>query len=127
MELKNKHIAIAYDNKGKVIHVCKCKTVSERELNELLNQEQQQRDSIEKEKYVNNEKLKANANSIDKLFRRDLLIAKALYDKFVDRGLIEDDKEFDQKFYEYIFNGKLVKREDYPEEYKTILKRLGEL
>ena len=53
-----------------------------------------------------------------------LLLAKTIYDNFVDRGLLDDDSEFQKSFYDYIFNGKDLCHE--PKEFLEIVKRIGE-
>lgn len=57
----------------------------------------------------------------------EFVLAKSVYDNFVDRGLIENSDEFQQEWYDFYFKGTELKFDNVPEEYKTILERLGAL
>lgn len=91
---------------------------SDEEYNELKNQEH---------KFKHEKKLKEKAliKRVDKLegkiTKHDLIIAKGIYDNFVDRGLIEDNDEFQTMWYEHIFNGVELDLVLFPSEFQTIL------
>lgn len=50
--------------------------------------------------------------------RFEFILAKSIYDNFVDRGLLEDNVAFQNAWYEYVFNGTEI--EVFPEEYLKI-------
>ena len=60
----------------------------------------------------------------EKLFSHDLFIAKSIYDNYIERGLIDENSEFDQKFYDFVFNGKELLLEDYDPDFKNILDKV---
>ena len=60
-----------------------------------------------------------------KFAQHDYFLAKSIYDNFVDRGLIEDDDQFQKEWFDYIFNGEEIKHE--PQEFKDILGKVVKL
>ena len=127
MDIKQNHVAVAYDNSGNCEFVAKVKVINDKELNRLLN-EQEQRKTRELAK---NEELKAkvisNEENIRKLAKRDFLLAKSIYDNFVDRGLLNDNDKFQQDFYDFIFNDIELVVEDTPNDFQIILRKVGNL
>ena len=125
--MKDKQVAVVYNDDGSCKYVAIVKVVSQPEYNKLLNEKSKlEQDGLKKEQ-SNKKHLEQHDLDIKKLFKRDLIIAKAHYDKFVDRGYIDENKEFDKKFYDFIFENKPLLPTDYPQEFKTILERLGNL
>lgn len=61
---------------------------------------------------------------LDNLDHRDIFIAKSLYDNYVERGIIDENEEFDAKFSEFVFNNSDLRIEDCDEDYKKILNRV---
>lgn len=61
---------------------------------------------------------------INELKARDLFIAKSLYDNYVERGLIDENEEFDEKFYNFIFSEYELKEEDLDDDFKKILEKV---
>ncbi len=66
-------------------------------------------------------------NKIDHFDRVQVLFAKAIYDNFVDRGLIENDDDFQQAYYDFIFSDMELDFEQAPTEFKAILNKVVEL
>ena len=52
------------------------------------------------------------------------VLAKSVYDNFVDRGLIENDDKFQQMWYDFYFNNGPINTENAPKEYKDILAKV---
>lgn len=67
------------------------------------------------------------ANKIDHFDRVQVLFAKSIYDNFVDRGMIENDDDFQQAYYDFIFSDMELDFEQAPAEFKTILNKVVEL
>ena len=61
---------------------------------------------------------------IESLKNRDLFIAKSIYDNYIERGLLDENPEFDQKFYDFIFNNYELKPEDLDNDFKNILEKV---
>ena len=59
----------------------------------------------------------------NKLLNRDFLLAKSIYDNFVDRGLIEDDLDFQKAFYDFIFEDKQIKT--FPIDFQFIFMKVS--
>lgn len=70
--------------------------------------------------------LMEHLKQIELLRQRDLFIAKSIYDNYVERGLIDENDDFDQKFYDFIFNNYELKAEDLDNDFVTILNKLRE-
>lgn len=124
MEIKNKHIAVAYDKDGKCEFLAKVKVINDREFNRLSNEKEQHIAIQEQEKYELKNQVLDNQEKIRKLERRDLLLAKSIYDNFVDRGLIENDDAFQQAWYDYYINDIELNFELYPAEFSKILDKV---
>ncbi len=63
-------------------------------------------------------------STLEPLFHRDLFIAKSIYDNYIERGLLDENPEFDQKFYDFIFNNYELKPEDLDNDFKNILEKV---
>lgn len=61
---------------------------------------------------------------IHKLKDRDLFIAKSLYDNYVERGIIDENEEFDAKFNAFIFENGELHPEDMDADFVKILDKL---
>ena len=118
--MKDKLVGLVIEN-GKCKLLCDVKAIDKQEYNKLLNECEEHKSQLEHEK--ENEKAK-----IDFLMKRvgthELFLAKSIYDNFVDKGLINADPQFDQDFYDFIFNNKEFSFKNSPKEYGDILGKL---
>lgn len=125
MDIKNKHVAVAYDNDGNCEFVAKVKVVNDRELNRLLNEQEQHKQHKLLEKEELKKRIGKNEENIGLLEKVSLCVqAKSVYDNFVDRGLIDNDDDFQQMWYDYYFNEKELDLDNAPQEYLKIFERL---
>ena len=124
MEIKNKHVAVALDDGGKCEFLAKVKVINDREYNRLINEKEQKKAQREQEELELKNQVLDNQEKIRKLERRDLLLAKSIYDNFVDRGLIENDDAFQQAWYDYFINDIELNFELYPIEFSKILDKV---
>lgn len=124
MDIKNKHIATICDTNGNCEFVAKVKVVNDRELNRLQNEANLSKAKREQKELELKNKVLDNQEKIRKLERRDLLLAKSIYDNFVDRGLIENDDAFQQAWYDYFINDIDLAIEQYPAEFSKILDKV---
>lgn len=122
-EIKTKYCAIKYADNGSCEQVLECKNLTEKEYAKLKNEEiANNQEELKKDECVD----KRLTNLETFLGKHNLLIAKSLYDNFVDRGVIEDDKDFQEKWYNYVINGvKFSVIEEIPELFKKILIFVG--
>lgn len=114
-----KNTIVVFDNR-----IAKVRNVSDNDLIKLKNEEN---DYLEKEKekqFKHNEFLKGLENDIKKLKLRNFHLAKSIYDNFVDRGLIKDDKQFQKDYYEMVFKGKELELKDTPADFQTIYRKV---
>ena len=124
--MKDKQVAVVYGENGCEL-LAEIKVVSQQESHKLANEYEKNKSKKLKEEQVHKEKTKHLEESVRHLLCRDLLIAKAQYDKFVDRGLLDENKEFDKKFYDFIFENKPLQPSEYPEDFKKILEKVVNL
>lgn len=116
---------IAISTSGNKVAVVK--SVDENEYKRLLNLQEQEL-NVEHAKELQTEKqLAHHGQSVERLFIRDLVLAKSVYDNFVDRGLIENDDAFQKIWFDFYFNGGEIKLKDAPKEYNEILAKVGNL
>ena len=114
-----KHTVVIIDNK-----VAKVRNVDEKQYNDLLNQ-QHKHEELELQKELERKQVIINIEgSIKDLQNKNFHLAKSIYDNFVDRGLIDDNSDFQKAYYNYVFNGKEIKIEDTPTDFQTIYRKV---
>ena len=117
----NKLIAISTNGSNSISLV---KSVNEQEYKKLINDQEKNLAKGEKKAREHEQQ----HNNIDKELTHyaslQCVLAKSIYDNFVDRGLIENDESFQQMWYDFYFNGKELSFENAPEEYKDILAKV---
>lgn len=121
-EIKTIFVSVELNNDKTCKRVFECRNLTENEYNKLLNEEAK---SKEREKKIQERQEKEIIYLSTKLSVNDLFLAKATYDNFVDRGLIEENNEFQQAWYDFVFNGTPL--DNKPEEFVQILLRVGEI
>ena len=124
--MKDKQVAVVYDEDGCKL-LADVKVVSQQEHHKLANEYEKNKSKKLKEEQEHKKKTESLEENVRHLLCRDLLIAKAQYDKFVDRGLLDQNKEFDKKFYDFIFENKALSPKEYPEDFKKILEKVVNL
>lgn len=126
--MRDLEIAVVYDANGKCTHVAQVKVVSKQEYNKLTNEQSKfEQEQTKKENDYKDCTAKAIENHNDRLLHlesKTLILAKSIYDNFVDRGLIENDDAFQQAWYDYYFNDKELEIEQYPVEFSKILEKV---
>jgi len=102
-ELRTKFVCIELNDSGTCKKVLPCVNLTDSEYNKLLNE------SLASKQHglAKAQKQKEEIEKLDtRINKHDMLLAKSIFDNFVDRGLIEEDDELQQSFYDYIFNNK---------------------
>ena len=122
--MKDLLVAIAYEYDKTCKEIYKVKSVDDKEFKELCNQKHKNK---EKEFMALAQRQKQFNDLEHKVDSREFILAKSIYDNFVDRGLIDDNQEFQQMFYDHIFNGKEYDVSRCPSEFLTILDYLRRL
>ena len=118
--MKDKLVAVIVED-GKCHSLANVKAIDKQEYNKLLNEcEEHKTLLIEKD----NKHEKEHKYLCGKVKAHDILLAKAIYDNFVDKGFLNNDPRFNQDFYDYFFNGADIDLDKAPEEYKTILAKV---
>lgn len=115
--MKDLLVAVAYTLDNSCSEVLLVKNVDKQEFKSLVNEKNINKD---KELKLESEKAKKISELQGHCNKHHYLIAKSLYDNFVDRGLIEDSVEFQQMFYEHIFDKKEFDLTKCPNEFLTI-------
>jgi len=121
MQDKKKIVAISLEQD----QVFLVKNVSEEEYKSLLNNQHEYERKQEQKQDDIDKKFERQEERIKELESKNLLLAKCIYDNFVDRGMIENDDKFQQMWFDYYFNGCELDLENAPLEYKTILDKVG--
>lgn len=116
--MKEKLVAIKYDELGKCEQVAIVKNVQDNQYKTLKNEENEHKEfELNKEQELNK---KVNENK-EKITKLEYIIAKNLYDSFVDRGLLEYDDEFNKMFYNMVVSGSEFDITKLPSDYEKIL------
>ena len=114
-----KHTIVVINHK-----IAKVRNVDDKQLEQLKNEELKQIEK-EKEDFLHESQFKHELQTeILKLKVRNFHLAKSIYDNFVDRGLCEDNVDFQKAYYDYVFNGKDIKLEDTPTDFQTIYRKV---
>ena len=120
-------VNVLYDKNKHCERVSKVLYVSEKEYNSLKNEQEKYLNEQEKKELYDKEWKMSIVDNIHKLTRRDFLLAKSLYDNFVDLGYINDNAQFQQDFYDFIFNDKELDVDSTPNDFQIILRKVGNL
>ena len=120
-------VNVLYDKNKHCERVSKVLYVSEKEYNALKNEQEKYLNEQEKKELYDKEWKASVVNHIHGLTRRDFLLAKSLYDNFVDLGYINDNAQFQQDFYDFIFNDKELDVDSTPNDFQIILRKVGNL
>ena len=117
----NKLIAISTNGSNSIALV---KSVNEQEYKKLINEQEKNLAKGEKKAREHEEQHKNIDKELKHLTTLQCVLAKSVYDNFVDRGLIENDDQFQKMWYDFYFNGGLINTENAPKEYKDILAKV---
>ena len=116
--MKEKLVAIKYDDLGKCEQLAIVKNVQDNEFKTLKNEANEHKQAELKKEWEKEQEI----NHLQaKISNHDLLLAKSIYDNFVDRGLLEDNAEFQQMFFELVMNHGAFDNQKFPSEFETIL------
>lgn len=125
METKSKLVAISFNENNECVDIFSVKNLTEKEYNKLLNEKRlHDNELLEKEKAHNDFELETN-NRLGALEKRDLYLAKSIYDNFVDLGLLNGNDKFQKDFYDFVFNGCGLDIENTPNDFQIILRKVG--
>ena len=127
MPVKDRYVAFGLDSENECNECLDVRLVSKEEQNALKNQCAKARAKKEQEKKEHKELHKNIDEKLEHFDTLQCVLAKSIYDNFVDRGLIENDDQFQQMWYDFYFNGGLFNTENAPKEYKDILKKVVSL
>ena len=116
--MKDLLVAVSYSEGKTCKEIYKVLNVDEPTFKKLVNEKNAYK--LEKEQALNNQ-ARRFYDLDKKVSKHDFLLAKSIYDNFVDRGLLEDNDEFQKLFYDIIFNKAEIDLEKAPQEYLTIL------
>jgi len=102
------------------------KNVDEQEYNKLLNEQEKELACEHNNKVLDETRHSTSERRLQRLESKLLLLAKSIYDNFVDRGLLDNDNEFQKMWFDYFFNGCELDLDKAPQEYMTILEKVRE-
>lgn len=103
------------------------KSVNEQEYKKLINEQEKNLAKGEKKAREHEEQHKKIKEHLGHLSKHDYILAKSIYDNFVDRGLIENDDSFQKAWFDFYFNNAHIPNVNFPKEYQDILERLVSL
>lgn len=122
-EVKKNHIAVVIGKNG-CESIAKVKVVNDQELAKLKNELELNNNKKLNEEHNHKKEHQRLFKELDGL---KCLLAKSIYDNFVDRGLIENNDAFQKAWFDFFFNdGAKLDFYDTPYEYQKILERLVE-
>lgn len=117
----NKLIAISTNGSNSIALV---KSVNEQEYKKLINDQEKHLAKGESKAREHEQQHERINESLEHLSKHDYILAKSIYDNFVDRGLIENDDQFQKMWFDFYFNGGDIIVDKSPKEYKDILKKV---
>lgn len=120
-----KHTVVVIENDvGQVLNIAKVRNVDDRQLADYQNKKKQYEQLELKRIAEETENKQKVYDDIAHLKLTNFHLAKSIYDNFVDRGLINDNSDFQKAYYDYVFNGKEIKIEDTPTDFQTIYRKV---
>lgn len=117
----NKVIAISTNGSKSIALV---KSVNEQEYKKLINDQEKHLAKGEKKALEHEEQHKNVDKELKHFTALQCVLAKSVYDNFVDRGLIENNEDFQQMWFDFYFNDKEFVLENAPQEYVKILEKV---
>lgn len=103
------------------------KSVNEQEYKKLINDQAKHLAKGQEIALKHEEQHKSIDKKLEHFANQQFILAKSIYDNFVDRGLIEDNNEFQEMWYNFYFNDKELDLDNAPQEYNTILEKVVRL
>lgn len=125
MEAKDKLVAVYINEKGGCEQVLKVKTISSNEYAHLLNQASKihETKSVEKKRLL--DRLTKAEEDISKLKYKHLILAKSVFDNLVDKGKLETTDEFENMWFDYLFNDGKFDNAVAPNDFIKIIEKVG--
>lgn len=125
MEAKDKLVAVYINEKGGCEQVLKVKTITNTEYAHFLNQASKSHEikSVEKKRLL--DRLTKAEEDISKLKYKHLILAKSVFDNLVDKGKLETTDEFENMWFDYLFNDGKFDTSVSTDEFNKILGKVG--
>lgn len=117
----NKLIAISTNGSNSIALV---KSVNEQEYKKLINDQEKHLAKGESKAREHEQQHKNVDKELEHFTTLQCVLAKSVYDNFVDRGLIENDDQFQKMWFDFYFNGGDIIVDKAPKEYKDILDKV---
>lgn len=124
INMKDLLVALSYQEDKSCGEIFKVINIDKQEFKRLCNEKNKNKESELKALELRQKAFEELKHKVD---TREFILAKSIYDNFVDRGLIEDSQEFQQMFYDHIFKSKKYDEKLVPQEFLTILEYLRRL
>ena len=124
--MRDKQVAIVCGENGCEL-LAEIKVVTQLESHKLANEYEKNKSLKEHKEDLIDTKLGKHDKDIEHLYNRDFVLAKAIYDRGVDRGYIDENKDFDKAYYDFILENKPIDSKLFPNEFKKILERVEKL
>ena len=121
VKIMNKLIAISTNGSNGIALV---KSVNEQEYKKLINDQEKHLAKGESKAREHEQQHKNVDKELEHFTTLQCVLAKSVYDNFVDRGLIENDDQFQKMWFDFYFNGCEINTENAPKEYKDILAKV---
>lgn len=119
--MDKKLIAISTDGSNSIASV---KSVNEQEYKKLVNAQAERLAKGEKLAIEHNKQHEYVEKRLNHYASQQVVLAKSIYDTYVDRGLIEKDEDFEKMWFDFYFNEKELNLKKAPQEFNKILVRV---
>lgn len=117
----NKLIAISTNGSNSIALV---KSVNEQEYKKLINEQEKNLAKGESKAREHEQQHKNVDKELEHFTTLQCVLAKSVYDNFVDRGLIENDEQFQKMWFDFYFNGGELDLDNSPKEYQDIVAKV---
>ena len=114
-------IAVSTDGSNNVSLV---KSVNEQEYKKLVNAQAERLAKGEKLAIEHNKQHEYVEKRLNHYASQQVVLAKSIYDTYVDRGLIEKDEDFEKMWFDFYFNEKKLDLNKVPQEFNKILAKV---
>lgn len=114
-------IAISTDGSNSIALV---KSVNEQEYKKLINLQAEKQAKREKQAREHTEEHENIDKQLNHFIDLECVLVKSIYDNFVDRGLIENDDQFQQMWFDFYFNDKELDLKNAPKDFVKIFEKI---
>lgn len=121
---KDRLRTIVENSKGDIVFFGETKMIDKQEEMSYKNRNEKYKSTCEKQAREHSEEHENIDKQLNHFIDLECVLAKTIYDNFVDRGLIENDDQFQQMWFDFYFNDKELDLKNAPKDFVKIFEKI---